>query len=77
MASDLGKEMETETEISGDTRDLLPRDGSVKAYGSHLAENESEQNEDDGSTRSETRESQVVCFAYIFQTIFENVFCTL
>ena len=39
--------------------------------------NESEQNEDDGATRSETRESQVVCFAYIFQTIFENVFCTL
>ena len=39
--------------------------------------NESEQNEDDGATRSETREIQVVCYAYIFQTIFENVFCTL
>lgn len=77
MASDLGEEMDTETEISGDIRDLLPRDGSVNAYGSHLAENESEQNEDDGATRSETRESQVVCFAYIVQTIFENVFCTL
>ena len=36
--------------------------------------NESEQNEDDGATRSETREIQVVCFAYIFQTKFENVF---
>ena len=39
--------------------------------------NESEKNEDDGATRNETREIQVVCFAYIFQTIFENVFCTL
>ena len=39
--------------------------------------NESEQNQDDGATRNETREIQVVCFAYIFQTIFENVFCTL
>ena len=38
MASDLGEEMDTETEISGDIRDLLPRDGSVNAYGSHLAE---------------------------------------
>ena len=56
---------------------MLPRDGSVNAYGSHLAENESKKNEDDGATRSETRESQVVCFAYIFQNIFENVFCTL
>ena len=34
--------------------------------------NGSEQNEDDGATRSETREIQVVCFAYIFQTIFET-----
>ena len=77
MASDLGEEMDTETEISGDIRDLLPRDGSVNAYGSYLAENESEQNEDDGATGSETCESQVVCFKYIFQTMFENVFCTL
>ena len=38
MASDLGEEMDTETEISRDFRDLLPRDGSVNAYGSHLAE---------------------------------------
>ena len=38
MASDLGEEMDTETEISGDIRNLLPRDGSVNAYGSHLAE---------------------------------------
>ena len=77
MASDLGEEMHTETGISGHIRDLLPRDGSVNAYGSHLVENESEQNEDDGATRSETRESQVVCFACIFQTIFENLFKTL
>ena len=77
LASDLGEEMDTETENSGDIRDLLPRDGSVNACGSHLAENESEQNEDDGATRSETREIQVVCFAYIFQIIFQNVFCTL
>ena len=56
---------------------LAAKDGSVNAYGSHLAENESKQNEDDGATRSEIRESQVVCFVYIFQTIFENVFCTL
>ena len=77
MASDLGEEMDTETEISGDIRDLLPRDGSVNAYGSYMAENESEQNEDDGATRSETREIQVVCLAFIFQTVFENVFCTL
>ena len=77
MASDLGEDTGTETEVSGDIRDLLPKDGSVNAYGSPLAENEREQNEDDGATRKETRESQVVCFAYIFQTIFENVFCTL
>ena len=77
LASDLGEDTDTETQISGDIRDLLPGDGSVNAYGSHLAENDREQNEDDGATRSETRESQVVCFAYIFQTIFENVFCTL
>ena len=38
MASDLGEEMDTETEISGDIHNLLPRDGSVNAYGSHLAE---------------------------------------
>ena len=37
MASDLGEEMAIETEISGDIRNLLPRDGSVNAYGSHLA----------------------------------------
>ena len=77
MASDLGEEMDTEIEISGDIRDLLPRDGSVNAYGSHLAENEGEQNEDDGARRSESRETEVVCFAYIFQTIFEFCFCTL
>ena len=53
------------------------RDGSVNVYGSHLAENESEQNEGDGATHSETRESQVVCFVYIFQTILKNVFCNL
>jgi len=74
LASDLSEDTDTETEISGDIRDLLPRDGSVNAYGSHLAENDREQNEDNGATRSETRESQVVCFAYIFQTIFEKVF---
>ena len=74
MTSDLGEEVDTETEISGDIHDLLPRDGSVNAYGSCLADNESEQNEDDGATHSETCESEVVCFAYIFQTIFENVF---
>ena len=33
MASDLGEEMDTETEISGDIRNLLPREGSVNAYG--------------------------------------------
>ena len=55
MASDLGEEMDTETGISGCIRNLLPREGSVNAYG----------------------EIQVVCFAYVFQTIFENVFCTL
>ena len=65
MASDLGEEMDTETGISGCIRNLLPREGSVNAYGFH------------GATRSETREIQVVCFAYIFQTLFENVFCTL
>lgn len=76
MFSDLGEEMDTETEISGDVRDLLPRNGSINVYGSHMAENESKQNEAEGATR-ETRESQALCFAYIFQTIFENVFCTL
>ena len=77
MASDPGEEMDAETEISGDICALLPRDGSVNAFGSHLTEIESEQNEDDGATHSETHEIQVVCFPYIFQTIFENVFCTL
>ena len=38
MASDLGEEMDTETEISGDIRILLPREGSVNAYGFHLGE---------------------------------------
>ena len=38
MASDLGEEMDTETEISGDIRNLLPRKGSVNAYGFHLGE---------------------------------------
>ena len=39
-----------------------------------FGKNESEQNEDDGPTRSETREIQVVCFTFFFQTIFETVF---
>ena len=38
MASDLGEEMDTETEISGDIRYLLPREGCVNAYGFHLGE---------------------------------------
>ena len=38
MASDLGEEMDTETEISGDSRNLLPREGSVNVYGFHLGE---------------------------------------
>ena len=38
MASDLGEEMDKETEISGDIRNLLPREGSVNAYGFHLGE---------------------------------------
>ena len=33
MASDLGEEMDTEREISGYIRNLLPREGSVNAYG--------------------------------------------
>ena len=76
MASDLGEEMDTETEIFGDIRNLLPRDGSVNAYGSHLAEMK--------ANRTKMMVRHVVklvkfkwCFAYIFQTIFENVFCTL
>ena len=36
--------------------------------------NESEQNEDDGPTRSETREIQVVCFAYIFSNYLRKCF---
>ena len=38
MASDLGEEMDTETETSGDIRNLLPKEGSVNAYGFHLGE---------------------------------------
>ena len=30
MASDLGEEMDTEIEISGDIRNFVPRDGSVE-----------------------------------------------
>ena len=40
LASDLREDTDTDTEISGDIRDLLPRDGSVNGYGSHLAEND-------------------------------------
>ena len=32
MASDLGEEMDTETEISGDIRNLLPREGCPCRY---------------------------------------------
>ena len=63
MASDLVEEMDTDSEISLDIHDLLPRYGPVNAYGSHLVETENEQNEDDGAAPSET---QVVCFL-IFQ----------
>jgi len=79
MASDLVEAMDTETEISGDIRNLLPRDGSVNAYGSYLAENEREQNEDDGATRSETRESQVVCLRTFFKLYLKmfSVLCNL
>ena len=38
MASDLDEEMNTETEISGDIRNLLSRESSVNAYGFHLGE---------------------------------------
>lgn len=60
MPSNLVEEMDTECEISGDSRDLLPRHGSVKTYGSHLAENKGEHNEDDDTTH-ESCETQVVC----------------
>ena len=56
MASDLGEEMDTETEISGDIHNLLLREGSVKRVLFPFVRNESEQNDDDGATRSETRE---------------------
>ena len=77
MASDLGEEMDTETEISGDICDLQQRDGSVNAYGSHLAEMK--------ANRTKMMARHVVklvkfkwCVLRIyFQTIFENVFCTL
>lgn len=62
MASDLVEEMDTESEISGDIRNLLPRDGSLNTYSSLVAEIEDEQTEDDGATRSESCETQVVCF---------------
>ena len=75
MASDLGEEMDTETEISGDIRNLLPREGSVNAYGFHLGEMKA--NRTKMMARHVVKLVKVVCFAYIFQTIFENVFCTL
>ena len=77
MASDLGEEMDTETEISGDIRHFAAKGRFCKRVWFPFGRNESEQNEDDGATRSETREIQVVCVTYVFQTIFENVFCTL
>ena len=76
MASDLGEEMDTETEISGDIRNLLPREGSVNAFGFHLGEMK--------ANKTKMMARHVVklvkfkwCVASIFQTIFENVFCTL
>ena len=72
MASYLGEEMDTETEISGDIRNSLPREGSVNVYGFHLGEMKANR------TKMMARHGvKLVNFAYIFQTIFENVFCTL
>ena len=80
VASGLGEEMDTETEISGDIRNLLPREGSVNAYGFHLGEMK--------ANRTKMMARHVVklvkfkwcvlrMFFQVFQTIFENVFCTL
>ena len=65
MASDLGEEMDTETKISGDIRNLLPREGSVNACGFHLGEMKANR------TKMMARHVvKLVKFAYIFQTIF-------
>ena len=66
MASDLGEEMDTETEISGDIRNLLPRKGYVNAYGFNLGEMK--------ANRTKMMARHVV---KLVKFIFENVFCTL
>ena len=71
IVSDLGEEMDTETEISGDIRDLLPRDGSVNAYGSHLAEMKVNR------TKMMARHVvKLVNFAYIFK-LYSKMFFVL
>ena len=76
MASDLGEEMDTETEISGDIHNLLPRDGSVNAYGSHLAEMKANRTKMIARQRSETREIQVVCLRIFFK-LYSKMFFVL
>ena len=77
MASDLGEEMDTETEISGDICDLLPRDGSENAYGFHLAEMKANRTKMMARHVMKLVKFKWCVLRIYFQTLFGNVFCTL
>ena len=77
MASDLGEEMDTETEISGDIRNLLPREGSVNAYGFHLGEMKADRTKMMARHVVKLREIQVVCVLRIFFKLSSKMFFVL
>ena len=73
MTSDLGEEMDTERNFWRYSQ-FAAKGRFCKRVWFPFGRNESEQNEDDGATRSETLEIQVVFFAYIFQLSLKMFF---